>query len=57
MIVILMKNYPKRMVGITQLANRFTQLKTLFILSSVALILLGIIALAIRTFTSKYGRK
>lgn len=47
-IIQLLKHYPQQLKGIAATANLFTQLKSLFILSSVGLIFLGLMALLMR---------
>lgn len=53
MIFILLNNYPNRLDGIVRIANRFTQVKSFFIIISMTLIASGLIALAFKTFAVK----
>lgn len=47
MVIILLRNYPRRLAGVATTASVFTQLKALFIISSIVLIMAGLIAVLI----------
>jgi hypothetical protein len=54
MIVILLQNYPERLEGIAKMASIFTQLKSLFITASMLLIIIGLVVVIIKKFSSKH---
>jgi hypothetical protein len=53
MIINLLQNYPKRLNGAASIASVFTQLKGLFIASTMGLIVIGLLALVIKAFYVK----
>ncbi len=53
MIINLLESYPERLVGIAKMASIFTQLKSLFIMTSMLLIILGLMIVIIKWFSSR----
>ncbi len=57
MIANLLRSYPERLEGIAQMASVFTQLKSLFTMTSMFLIIVGLLVVIIKKFNSKVSAK
>ncbi|HYE83711.1 MAG TPA: hypothetical protein VEG39_16300, partial [Clostridia bacterium] len=54
MIIRLLQNYPTRLEGVAKLASVFTQLKSLFVMGSMLIIVVGLVVVIIKKLTGKH---